>query len=50
MEFTYHDEFLLVLLEEAAGTVNKSLVAYSGPETLLLTCPEQTDMAVWGSL
>lgn len=48
MEFTYHDEFLFVLLEEAERTINKGLVAYSGPETVLLTCPEP--LSVWGSL
>lgn len=34
MGFTYHDKFLLVLLEEAAGTMNKWLIAQRGPETL----------------
>jgi len=48
MELTYHDGFLLVLLEEAEGTINKCLVAESGPETLLLRCSEL--LSVWESL
>lgn len=44
MELTYHDKFLLVLLEEAEGTINKCLRAESGPESVLL-CSEP--LSVW---
>lgn len=48
MELTYYDKFLLVLLEEAEGTINKCLIAESGPETVLLRCSEP--LSVWESL
>lgn len=49
MEFTYHDEFLTVLLKEAEETINKWFISSEWPRNSMQRA-YPAPLSIWGSL